>query len=272
MSPAGISNLVLGSEGFVGRSLCAYLRDLGEDVVPFDIRRGDAEDARRARLPLDAATRVYFLAWDVGGAKYLYRDDVQHRQLEWNLQLMLNVLPQLRESGARFLFVSSQLADERDTVYGITKRLGEIWTQLAGGVRVRLWNIYGGYEAMSERSHVVSDFVHQALETGEIRMMTTGTELRQFVHADDVCRAFHLAMSERLEGLFDVASFEWVPVRAVADVIAGLTGARVVPGSRQGRTAMTPMVGKIPGWRPRLTLDEGLARMVADYRQRRSEA
>jgi len=266
---AGVKNLVIGSDGFVGRSLCDFLRDQGEEVIRFDIKRGDHEDARTAVLPVGEATRVYFLAWDVGGAKYLYRDAFQFQQLEWNLRLLLNILPQLRQAKTPFLFVSSQLAEEPDTVYGVTKRLGEVWTELLGGVRLRLWNIYGGFEAASDRSHVVADFVHQALETGEIRMMTTGRELRQFVHVDDACRAFHLAMSEPLEGLYDVTSFEWVSVRAVADVIAGLTGARVVPGSRAGRTPMTPMVGKIPGWHPRLTMKEGLVRMVDEYRRRR---
>jgi nucleoside-diphosphate-sugar epimerase len=268
VSTRAITNLVLGSEGFVGRSLCEFLRRQGEAVIHFDIKRGGHEDARHVELPLGEATRVYFLAWEVGGAKYLYQDEVQFRQLEWNLRLMLNVLPQLRQSQTPFLFVSSQLAEESDTVYGVTKRLGEVWTRLLGGVRLRLWNIYGGYEDASERSHVVADFVHQALATGEIRMLTSGRELRQFIHVDDVCSAFHIAMTDQPQGVYDVTSFEWVSVRAVADVIAALTGARVVPGAGDGRTPITPMLGKIPGWQARLTLEAGLARMVDEYKRR----
>ena len=263
------TNLVLGSDGFVGRPLCEYLERLGERVVRFDIQQGEHEDARRVRLPLEGIDRVYFLAWEVGGAKYLYRDDVQFRQLDWNLQLLLNVMPQLRESGVPFLFVSSQLAEEHDTVYGVTKRLGEVWTHLLKGVRVRLWNVYGGYEEPTERSHVVADFVHQALSTGRIEMMTTGEEVRQFIHVDDVCKAFHMALSGKLGGLYDVTSFEWVSVRNMAQIIADLTGARIAPGARLGSTPITPMVGKIPDWKPALTLREGLAQMVELYRQRR---
>ena len=209
------------------------------------------------------------VAWEVGGAKYLYRDDVQLRQLDWNLQLLLNVMPQLRESGTPFLFVSSQLAEEHDTVYGATKRLGEVWTHLLNGVRVRLWNVYGSYEDENERSHVVADFVHQALTKRRIEMMTTGEEVRQFIHVDDVCRAFHLAMQRRLQGLYDVTSFEWVRVLDLAQIIGDLTGAEVVPGSRLGSTPLTPMVGKIPDWEPTLTLRKGLEAMVAFYRARR---
>ena len=263
-----IRNLVLGSEGFVGRPLCAYLEGAGEEVVRFDIKRGDHEDARAVRLPLAGVDRVYVLAWEVGGAKYLYRDDVQFRQLDWNLQLLLNVMPQLRESGVPFLFVSSQLAEEHDTVYGVTKRLGEVWTHLLHGVRVRLWNVYGGYEDESERSHVISDFVHQALEKGRIEMLTSGEEVRQFIHVDDVCAAFHSGLARGLRGLYDVTSFEWIRVREVADAVGGLTGATVIPGTRVGSTPITPMVGKIPGWEPQVDLRAGLARMVAMYRGR----
>lgn len=266
--PSTITNLVLGSDGFVGKPFCEFLEQRGEQVVRFDIKRDAREDARRVSLPLDGVDRIYFLAWEVGGAKYLYREDVQFLQLDWNLQLLLNVMPQLHEAKIPFLFVSSQLAEENDSVYGVTKRLGEVWTHLLEGVRVRLWNVYGGYEDQTERSHVVADFVHQALSTGRIEMMTTGEEVRQFIHVDDVCRAFHLALSRGLGGLYDVSSFEWVPVREVADIIGDLTGAEVVPGTRVGSTPVTPMVGKIPDWEPALTLREGLSKMVELFRHR----
>jgi nucleoside-diphosphate-sugar epimerase len=266
------TNLVIGSDGFVGTPLCRYLENCGDRVFRFDLKRGTHEDARLVRLELEGVDQVYFLAWEVGGAKYLYRDDIQFVQLDSNLKLMLNVFPQLQASKVPFLFVSSQLAEEYDTVYGSTKRLGEVWTHLLGGVRVRLWNVYGAYEPSSERSHVVADFVWQALHQGEIRMLTTGQELRQFVFIDDVCRAFHQALQRRVDGIYDVTSFEWVPVRRVADIIADLTGAKVLPGERRGSTPITPMRGKVPGWTSMVSLEEGLERTLALYREHDREA
>lgn len=270
--PGLINNLVIGSDGFVGRPLCDYLESQGERITRFDIKRGDHEDGRNATLPLSGIDRVYFLAWEVGGAKYLYRDDVQFRQLDWNLQLLLNVMPQFRVAKIPFLFVSSQLAQEYDTVYGVTKRLGEVWTHLLEGVRVRLWNVYGNYERPNERSHVISDFVHQALEKGCIEMMTTGNEIRQFIYIDDACRAFHAAIRGHLQGVYDVTTFEWVSILDVARTIGELTGAEVIPGSKVGSTPQTPMVGKIPGWHATVPIHEGLSRMVDLYRQKRAEA
>ena len=262
-----ISNLIIGSDGFVGKSFCAYLESCGETVIRFDIKRGDEQDARLAKLPLAGIDRVYFLAWEVGGAKYLYRDDIQFLQLDSNLKLMLNVFPQLQSANVPFLFVSSQLAEEYDTVYGSTKRLGEVWTHLLKGVRVRLWNVYGAYEPASERSHVVADFIWQALTQGEIRMMTTGEELRQFVYIDDVSLAFHQALCQGVDGIYDVTTFEWVPVLRVAEIIARLTGAKLIPGELRGSTPITPMRGRVPGWSSSVTLEQGLERTVALFKQ-----
>jgi nucleoside-diphosphate-sugar epimerase len=259
-----ITNLVLGSEGFVGKPLCRYLENLGEKVIRFDIKRGVEEDGRTATLKLDDVDRVYFLAWDVGGAKYLYREETQLHQLDWNMRLLLNLMPQLRAKEKAFLFVSSQLAEEYDTVYGVTKRLGEVWAHLLKGVRVRLWNVYGSIEEQSERSHVISDFLWQAINTGEIRMLTTGSERRQFIHIDDVCTAIHYAVSAGLQDVFDITSFEWVRVMDVAKIIAEFTNAKVIPGDLIGNTPMTPIRGKIPNWLPKVSLREGLYRTVND--------
>jgi len=261
-----IKNLVLGSSGFVGRPLCEYLRAQGEVVETFDIKDSPDMDARRGGLPLEDIDRVYFLAWEVGGAKYLYKDDIQQRQLDWNMQLMLNVMPQLSARRIPFLFVSSQLAEETDSAYGVTKRLGEVWTHIIAGVRVRLWNVYGGYEGQTERSHVVADFVWQALRDNKIRMLTNGQERRQFVHIDDVCTGFHQALQSGSSDLVDITSFEWVRVLDVAELIGQLTGAEVIPGNQSGRTPITPIKGKLTGWHAQVTLKEGLSRMIEVYR------
>lgn len=259
-----MKNLVLGSEGFIGKSFCKYLEALGESVVRFDIKNADKEDARLAKIDFSDIDRVYFLAWDVGGAKFLYKEDAQLGQLDWNVTLMLNVMNQLKDSKKPFLFISSQLAEEYDTVYGVTKRLGEIWTRLLDGVFIRQWNVYGPLEESSIRSHVVSDFVHQAITEGEINMLTTGEEKRQFIHIDDVCRAWHAALEQNLKGKHDVTSFEWITVREIADIIASHTGAKVIPGTKIGSTPLTPISGKIRNWNPTVTIEEGLKRMVVD--------
>lgn len=259
-----MKNLVIGSEGFIGKIFCKFLENKNEEVVRFDIKRNENEDARTATLDMNDIDRVYFLAWDVGGAKYLYKDDAQLGQLDWNISLLQNVMKQLQVTRKPFLFISTQLAEEYDTVYGATKRLGEIWTRLLDGVFIRQWNVYGPLEEHTIKSHVMSDFVYQALTTGEIRMLTDGQEVRQFIHIDDVCDAWYMALSQNIKGKHDVTSFEWVKIIDIAQKIADLTGAKIIPGTKVGSTPLTPMSGKIKDWLPKVKLDEGIKKMVEE--------
>ena len=267
---AKTTNLVIGSDGFFGKPFCKYLEEKGEAVAHFDIKRNSLEDGRIHQFDFSNIDRIYFLAWDVGGAKYIYKKEIQIDQLDWNLKLLSNVMPQLQASGLPFLFVSSQLVNEYDTVYGVTKRLGEVWSRLIKGAHVRLWNVYGPIESLTERSHVVSDFVWQAVTKGEIHMMTTGDEKRQFVHIDDVCYAFYLAMAMQSENPFDISSFEWLSVYDLATIIAELTGADITRGKNTGSTLITPIIGKLPQWHPKVTINEGLSRMVTELAKRAS--
>jgi len=259
-----MKNLVIGSAGFIGTPFCKYLESLGEEVIRFDIATKKNDDARKVKLNLKSIDRVYFLAWDVGGSKYLFRKDLQLSQLKWNLTLLENVLGQLEEK-KEFLFVSSQFADDCDTVYGVTKKLGEVWTELIKGKCVRVWNAYGVMEKNNVKSHVISDFVHQAVTTGKIKMMTNGEEWRQFTHVDDLARAFHAALNDKEsnKSIFDASSYQWVQIKQVAKIISKLTGAKIIHGTAEGRNHKAYNVGRVPGWFPEVTLTDGIKRMVA---------
>ena len=259
-----MSKLVLGGEGFVGKSLVNYFETKGETVKCIDIKSGgETEDLRYVNIDFTGVDTVYFLAWEVGGAKYLYRNDVQFNQLSWNLRLLINVFEQLQvNKNIRTVFASSQLAEEINTVYGCTKRLGEVWAKLIGGVSLRFWNVYGPLEEPSDRTHVVSDFVYQAVINKKIQMLTTGEELRQFIHINDICKALDMAATSVPGSLFDVTSFEWISVKRIADIIADSTNAEVIPGKIKGSTPITPIYGKIPSWQPSVTIEEGLSEMI----------
>lgn len=265
------TSLVIGSEGFIGTPFCKYLTQNGTDVVRFDIVRGPQEDARSVKLPLDKVDNVYFLAWDVGGSKYLYEPDRQKKQFDWNMALMKNVFDQLEHSKKPFVFVSSQLCEEVETVYGVTKKLGEVWTDLLGGKSVRVWNAYGFMEGEDIKSHVISDFIYQALRTKKITMMTNGQEWRQFTHISDLSRAFSAAMKlpYRRRGIFDASSYEWVQIIDIATYIADLTGAKVFPGSAKGHDPVPAQnMGRVPGWLPEIELFHGIEEMVKEAKKK----
>ncbi len=254
-------NLVLGSDGFIGKPLCRYLKSLGEEVVEMDIKSGN--DATMGRLPFEGVDRIYFLAWDVGGAKYLFDPTTQTRQLERNTALLYHVMIQLTCVDIPFVFTSSQLAAFDNCPYGVLKRLGELWTsQSKHGVSLRLWNVYGEMEEPGPRSHVVSDFVRQ-VASGNIQMLSRGGHPRQFVHMDDVCRALHHAFSVDGTGPYDVSSFKWTKISDLAKMISSLTDCDWMYGAEveQIRDNSTPTI-PLPGWKAEVRLEDGLKRMI----------
>lgn len=260
-----ITNLVIGSEGFIGKPFCKFLDKKNEKVIHFDIQRDKKEDGRFFKFNFKNIDKIYFLAWDVGGSKYLYESKLQMSQLKWNLQLMTNVFEQIEKEKKEFLFVSSQLSEECDTVYGVTKRLGEVWTHLLKGVCVRVWNAYGIMEKQDIKSHVISDFIYQALQTGKIKMMTNGEEWRQFTHIDDLCNAFHTALNTKnlRRTVYDVSSYEWVRIIDIAKIISDLTGAKLIPGKTKGHDPLASLnMGRIPGWLPSIVLKDGIQKMA----------
>jgi nucleoside-diphosphate-sugar epimerase len=229
-----VNNLVIGSSGFVGRYLVKYLRDFGENVREYDIVRDNQEDCRCGKLPLHNINRVYFLGWKVGGANYLYNHETQREQLEWNIKILTNCMDQLQS--VPFVFVSTQLAENCETIYGVLKRLGEFWTELNGGRVIRLWNVYGAYEPRSIKAHVVADFVHQALSSGIIRIMTTGEEVRQFIYISDVCNS--LRASFDYKGIYDASTLQWNSVYEAAKLVSIYTGCQVIRGDKIGSSSI----------------------------------
>jgi len=257
-----INNLVIGSSGFLGKRLCAILNEKNQNVIEFDVKNGSNFDARFSKLPLQGVDRVYFLAWDVGGSKYLYNNNTQIEQMEWNSMLMNNVFPQLNE--IPLVFTSSQLSEKVDMVYGVQKKTGEIWTKLCkNGVSVRLWNLYGYVEELNERSHVVSDFVHQAKNNGTINMLTTGKEERQFIHIDDVCEALLLSFDVKDKSqTYDITTNNWTSVYDVAYIIQKYTNCEIKIGDVMGETVLIENKTLLPNWFPKISIEEGLKLMI----------
>lgn len=265
------NNLVLGSEGFVGKAFCKYLETKNENVIRVDYKLSPDQDLRYAKLDFSNIDKIFFLAWEVGGSKYLYNNNTQLDQIDWNMRLLTNIMPQIYQSNIPFLFVSSQLAEITELAYGVLKRAGEIWSKQIGGSIVRLWNVYGPIETPSERTHVVADLIYQAVIFKKIELMTTGEEKRQFIHIDDVCDAFYNAINLKTSDIFDVTSFEWISISDVASIISSYTEADIIYGKTIGNTPLTPIKGKIPGWIPKVSLDEGIYKMIIDMKTFLSE-
>lgn len=266
---------ILGGAGVIGKSLHRLLLQNGHDVDSVDIKNSVAQDLRDSSLgwakSIKSADFVYFLAFDVGGSKYLERYEHQKGFLDNNLKIMLNTFEALEEQMKPFIFITSQMSSMNHSPYGILKRVGEFYTNSLKAINVKLWNVYGPDEDL-DKSHVINDFVRMAKLDGVIRMRTDGKELRQFLHSDDCAAALYRIMKIHPEieapTTFDLTSFEWTSILSIAEKVANLTNASIILGessdSVQRDKKNEPSRKILDYWAPTKTLETGIAEIITE--------
>jgi len=221
--------LNLGSSGQIGAYLTEYLRNKDHEVIEFDIVKH--QDMDLTQIPnanleseIEKADFIFFLAFDVGGSRYLKKYQHTFQFLNNNARMMVNVFGLIQKYNKRFVFASSQMSNMSHSPYGVMKRVGEMYTTNLNGLTVKFWNVYG-IEKDYEKSHVITDFIRKGFEQGDFEMMTDGTEERQFLYAEDCCEALETIMENytdfKPEDPLHITSFHSTSIREIADMIQG---------------------------------------------------
>ena len=259
---AQMRELVLGGAGLIGSELLRALEAKGHSVLVLDLKNG--HDLRRAvdLKPFTDCDRVWFLAWDTGGAKFLEAEDQQHQQYKNNCELSLRIFDALARTKKPFLFTTSQLAG-LPNAYGTTKLMAWHWASHLGGKVARLWNVYG-WEHPDSRSHVVTDLVLSGLR-GRVRCMTNGQEKRLFLYKSD-CVAALLTLFDGPLQTAEIAGPKWLKISEVAEEIARQLDVEVELGAIKGSEVPIDPTELLPHWSPTVSLAEGIAAVIADAR------
>jgi nucleoside-diphosphate-sugar epimerase len=269
---------ILGSSGQIGAYLTDYFNKKGHEVSEFDVVNGSHQDLTTIPNQLledviKGSDFVFFLAFDVGGSRYLKKYQHTFKFIDNNTRMMANVFGLLEKYNKRFVFASSQMSNMSYSPYGVMKRVGELYTTTLKGLTVKFWNVYG-IENDHEKSHVITDFIRRGFEEGEFEMLTDGTEERQFLYAEDCCEALEIIMENytdfKPEDPLHITSFRSESIRSVADIIQGQFGligkeVRIKPGLAKDSVQMdkrneadTYITG---WWMPKTTIDSGIAKV-----------
>ena len=139
---------ILGSSGQIGAYLTEYLTKKGHDVRSFDKNDGDQYDMTKIPNPdlharISTSEFVFFLAFDVGGSRYLKKYQHTFKFIDNNTRMMANAFKYLEQYKVPFVFASSQMSSMSYSPYGVMKRVGELYTKSLGGLIVKFWNVYG---------------------------------------------------------------------------------------------------------------------------------
>ncbi len=265
--------LVLGSSGQIGSALVKFLTNQGEEVFGFDIENDESEDLRNRyalKELIEKVDFIYFLAFDVGGSKYLSKYQHTFEFLHNNMLLQLFTFEVLKESKKPFIYASSQMSNMTFSPYGLSKKMGELYTDTLNGLTVKFWNVYG-VEENEEKFHVITDFVLKAKKFGKIEMMTDGSEERQFLHAEDCSSCLYILSKKYAEIPRDknlhITVFKWSKIIDVAKIVAELFGIDeiVAPDAKdevQNNTRNEPDTFIKNYWTPQIELKEGIKNII----------
>jgi nucleoside-diphosphate-sugar epimerase len=276
---------ILGSSGQIGAYLTEYLRGKGHEVTEFDIVNGEDQDLtiipnRKLDHDIRLSDFVFFLAFDVGGSRYLKKYQHTFQFIDNNTRLMANAFGLIKKYNKRFVFASSQMSNMSYSPYGVMKRVGELYTTSLKGLTVKFWNVYG-IEKDMDKAHVITDFIRKGFEEGEFEMMTDGTEERQFLYAEDCCEALETIMESytdfKPEDPLHITSFSSTSIKQIAEIIKGqfnLIGkydVKINPGLAKDNVQMDKRNEAdtfITGWwMPKTGIDKGIAKVFAEMKK-----
>ncbi|MBB3225851.1 GDP-4-dehydro-6-deoxy-D-mannose reductase [Luteibacter sp. Sphag1AF] len=298
--------LLTGASGFIGRRLLDHLRRAGVDVTVVGrnaIAHADVTCHTVATLDAEhLASLPAHLSFDavihLAAAGVHPSDRDMDRLVQVNGHLPADLLRFAQQRGARAFVMTGSNAEyaaagqqnvaedsplESLKAYGATKAAGAILAVAAGvaagitAVNLRLFNVFGPGEA----PHRLLPSLVSRLERGEAVPLSEGTQLRDFIHVDDACRAVVTALDATLTGVltsghYNVCSGTGTSVRDFALAVAAAVGSDAA-ALHFGELPMRPddlprVVGdpekfaSVTGWRPHTSVERAIELAVIEMR------
>jgi UDP-glucose 4-epimerase len=289
--------LVTGGGGFIGANVARALLARGASVTVLDnwstgrreylggldltIVDGDILDRGAVQKAVKGNDAVVHLAAQSGVPGSLADP---YRDCEINVHGTLNVLTAARDHGvSRFVFASSNaplgrrrppatedVAPLPISPYGASKLAGEAYCFAfhgswgLGTVALRFGNVYGPYCA--HKNSVVAKFFMDIREHGAITIDGDGSQTRDFIFVDDLCRALLNALDGDVGGeLFQISGGLETSISELAGMVTAVVGRTVSTkhgpprrGDMARNYARVTKAEEVLGWKPQVSLAEGL--------------
>ncbi len=298
--------IVAGATGLVGSAITKAFESKGHTVIGVNRSVVDLLDSKatenfvtnlKPSLIIDAAARV-------GGI--LANNSYPVEFLSNNITIQGNLMNAAHIAGVKkFVFLGSSCIYPRDcaqpikeeylmtgpleetnSAYAIAKIAG---IELVNSYRKEYgtrWislmptNLYGPMDNFDlTASHVLPAFIRRFIEatenrSGKVTLWGSGSPLREFLHVDDLAQAVVIASEKYDSSLhLNVGSGEDLSIKNLAEKVAaaaGFSGEIEWDSSKPDGTPKKVLdVSRIKalGWKPTITLDEGIASTIAWYKE-----
>ena len=238
--------------------------------------------------------QVYHLACPASPVHY---QNNPVKTIKTNVMGTIHMLGLCKRTGASLLLASTSEVygdplehPQRETYWGNVnpvgprscydegKRVAETLTEsyrTQSGVNttiVRIFNTYGPRMLFND-GRVVSNFIVQALQGSDITIYGEGQQTRSFCFVDDLIQGFMLALNkEGFHGPVNLGNPNEMTIRELATEVLKLVGSKsklvfkpLPQDDPMRRKPDISLAAKELGWQPKIGLQDGLQRTIADF-------
>jgi UDP-glucose 4-epimerase len=212
-----------------------------------------------------------------------------------NVLGLLNVLTNCTRVGTRkIVFASSgatygtparlpvdeEVPQRPESPYGITKMVAEYYlrywqeAQGLGYTALRYGNVYGPRQEPGGEAGVIAIFTRRFLNHESVRIDWDGEQQKDYVFVEDVASANVLAMEYAENDIFCIGTGKGASVNELYNTLATIIGYKpeiVRAPKRPGDIYLSyfncAKAERVLGWKPQVTLDEGIAKTVDFFRK-----
>ncbi len=290
--------LVTGGSGFIGSHLCRKLESFGNNVVsldnmmhpcenPFGSKFADVRYAQDIAQYFKGCDACFHLAAQISVDKSIHNPQ---ETVDININGTLNILELCKKHDVKLVFASTsevygtaqkEKMDEdhpldAQSPYGASKlaadRLCKSYIDTYGMsiVILRNFNTFGPYQNDDSYGGVIARFTKAALAGDDIRIFGSGEQERDYMWVDDAVNAYIKLVSKK--GVYNAGSGTTIKINRIADLIKEITKSKskIVhvaprPGEVQ-RLCCDASKIKALGWKPKLSIEEGIKQYVAFYK------
>jgi UDP-glucose 4-epimerase len=303
--------VIVGAAGFIGSHLAHRLRSDGVPVVGIIRAHHDDEALRAAGVDVvraDATSRdaiarvlhpgdVIFDLAGASGAATSFTDPAANLIANCGVTLALLQAAVALEPRPRIVFAGSRLQYGRvaalpvaeshvqrpTSPYGLHKSLSEAYLALyfeRFGVPyavARMTNPYGGDAGVRRPFNVFDQLIRRAVDDEEITIFGDGSQLRDYLHVDDVCEALVCLARAAGNPVVNVGSGEGIALADAVRLVVARAGGRIafVPWPPDALAVETGSfyaditLARTLGFTPRIPFAEGVERTIARVRAAR---
>jgi len=298
--------LVAGGTGLAGSAIVRELERVNKKVIGISSKDVNLLDRAKTFTYIKdlKPTVIIDAAAKVGGVGSNNAYPVEF--LTQNLQIQSNLMDAAHEAKVeKFVFLGSSCIyprncsqpikedylltgelEQTNSAYAIAKIAGieliKSYRKEYGysWISVMPTNLYGPNDSFDlENSHVLPALIRKFVEAkrnnlSEVVLWGSGTPLREFLHVDDLAKAVLVCLEKYDDSQqINIGSGDEISIKDLGQKIANLTGftGKVVwdsnrPDGTPRKVLDSTKINKL-GWKPAITLDQGIATTVEWYQE-----